>query len=526
MNASGTELANETTNPVTSQGKSSYGQGVHGISIGDVNNDGKDDIVIGGATIGHDGKLLCSTGFGHGDAIHLADLVPDRPGLEIMMPHEEKSSFGNYGYDVHDATTGEILYSQTGTEDNGRGMACDFVTTHKGSEFWSSAESVSRSCADGTEVLAKKADTNFRIYWTGDPFDQTFDGRYDNTEGSATKGQSFPRIRSYNSASGNIITFQEFADYGKPQTVNTTKATPCLQADLMGDWREELIMINYEADWSASTCDLLIYSTPEPTEYKVPCLMEDHVYRMGIAWQNASYNQPPHLGYSLAEALGVDRATYVTQTVKHAPEKVIPEAPSTGEDKLTKASEDKGTVVGTCYTAGENGELTASNSSDYVKVRTNNNGETITFTVNEGYKITSMALSGYSNNKSTVADRSITMTSVTVDGTPLNNASVVFPGGTAGQTPVSKTFSDINAQQNIVLTFDNSNIVTEAEDKAGKNKQLFLAVTFTYERIATAVKNVNANDNLSQTPNKIVVSGKLYIIKDGKLYNAAGQLIR
>ena len=231
VNASGTELANETTNPVSSQGKSSWGQGVHGISVGDVNNDGYDDIVIGGATIGHDGKLMCSTGFGHGDAIHLADLVPDRPGLEIMMPHEEKSSFGNYGYDVHDATTGEILYSQTGTEDNGRGMACDFVTTHKGSEFWSSAESVSRSCADGTEVLAKKADTNFRIYWTGDPFDQTYDGRYDATAGCS------PRIRSYNSASGNIITFQEFTDYGKPQSCNTTKATPCLQADLFGDWR-------------------------------------------------------------------------------------------------------------------------------------------------------------------------------------------------------------------------------------------------------------------------------------------------
>ena len=534
VNASGTELANETTNPVTSQGKSSYGQGVHSISIGDVNNDGKDDIVIGGATIGHDGKLLCSTGFGHGDAIHLADLVPDRPGLEIMMPHEEKSSFGNYGYDVHDATTGEIIASATGAADNGRGMACDFIPSNKGSEFWSSFPTAvdasgnvtakdqrTFSCTTGAEVYSKMADTNFRIYWTGDPFDQTFDGRYD-----SDTGVSSPRIRSWNTASKNILTFQEFADWGKPQTVNTTKATPCLQADLMGDWREELIMINYEADWSASTCDLLIYSTPEPTNYKVPCLMEDHVYRMGIAWQNASYNQPPHLGYSLAEALGVDRASYATQTVSHAPEKVIPEAPSTGEDKLTKASEDKGTVVGTCYTAGENGELTASNSSDYVKVRTNNNGETITFTVNEGYKITSMALSGYSNNKSTVADRSITMTSVTVDGTPLNNASVVFPGGTAGQTPVSKTFSDINAQQNIVLTFDNSNIVTEAEDKAGKNKQLFLAVTFTYERIATGVKNVNANNNLSQTPNKVVVSGKLYIIKDGKQYNAAGQLIR
>ena len=70
-------------------GSSSYGQGVHGISVGDVNGDGFDEIVTGSATIGHDGSLLCSTFKVHFYAIHLADLCPDREGLEIMMPHEE-----------------------------------------------------------------------------------------------------------------------------------------------------------------------------------------------------------------------------------------------------------------------------------------------------------------------------------------------------------------------------------------------------------------------------------------------------
>jgi len=520
VDASGSVLATETTDPVTSQGKSSYGQGVHSISVGDVNNDGKDDICIGAATIGHDGKLLCATGFGHGDAIHLADLVPDRPGLEVMMPHEEKSSFGNYGYDVHDAATGEILYHAESTGDNGRGMACDFVTTHKGSEFWSSAESVSRSCADGTEVLAKKADTNFRIYWTGDPFDQTFDGRYDSDKSSATLGQSFPRIRSYNSASGNIVTFQEFADYGKPQTCNTTKATPCLQADLFGDWREEIIMTNYEADWSAATCDLLIYSTPEPTAYKVPCLMEDHMYRMGIAWQNASYNQPPHLGYSLAESLGIDRATYKTQTANHAPEKVVPPVPSTGEETVSAPSADKGTKVGTCYTVGMYEEFTNSQG----KVRTGNNNNTITINVNEGYKIVSMTLKGHSNNSSSLADRSITMTNVAVDGVDINEASLKFPGGTAGQTDVTRTIN-MDAKQNIVLTFDNSNIVTKEEDANGKNKQLIVTITLNYEK-TTAVNGIaEVAAQLSEVV-KVLVNGKFVILKAGKEYNAAGQLVR
>ncbi len=310
VDAAGTELANETTNPVTSQGKSSFGQGVHGISIGDVNGDGYDDICIGAATIGHDGKLLCATGFGHGDAMHLTDLCPDRPGLEVMMPHEQSP----FGWDVHDATTGEVLFDATGEKGNDSGLACDFVPGKYGSEFWSSADDVMRSCVDGSTVHNGKPDTNFRIYWTGDPFDQSFDGQYDATNGCA------PRICSWNTESNAIVTFQEFAEYDKPQTCNTTKATPCLQADLLGDWREEIIMTSYEADWSDPHCELLIFSTPEPTAYRVPCLMEDHMYRLGVAWQNSSYNQPPHLGYYLPAYLGVDGDTYTTQTANHAPE--------------------------------------------------------------------------------------------------------------------------------------------------------------------------------------------------------------
>ncbi len=310
VDAAGTELANETTNPVTSQGKSSFGQGVHGISIGDVNGDGYDDICIGAATIGHDGKLLCATGFGHGDAMHLTDLCPDRPGLEVMMPHEQSP----FGWDVHDATTGEVLFDATGEKGNDSGLACDFVPGKYGSEFWSSADDVMRSCVDGSTVHNGKPDTNFRIYWTGDPFDQSFDGQYDATNGCA------PRVCSWNTESNAIVTFQEFAEYDKPQTCNTTKATPCLQADLLGDWREEIIMTSYEADWSDPNCELLIFSTPEPTAYRVPCLMEDHMYRLGVAWQNSSYNQPPHLGYYLPAYLGVDGNTYTTQTTNHAPE--------------------------------------------------------------------------------------------------------------------------------------------------------------------------------------------------------------
>ena len=483
-------------------GASSYGQGVHGISIGDVNGDGHDDIVTGGATVSYDGSLLCSTRKGHGDAIHLTDLCPDRPGLEVMMPHEDSP----YGYDVHDATTGELLVIATSSGDNGRGLACDFIPANRGSEFWSSADGNTYSCTDGSVVLAKKPDTNFRIYWTADPYDQTFDGRYDSETGKCA-----PRIRCFNTATNSIATFMEFAQYGNPSACNTTKATPCLQADILGDWREELIMYEYEPDWSASTCKLLIYSTPEPTEHKVTCLMQDHIYRMGIAWQNSSYNQPPHLGYSLPDRLGIDGATYKTNVTSHAP---VPTAETHGTEALVTPSEDKAVVKGICYTAGENGEMTASISNGYIKIRTGNNGNTLTFTVNEGYVITGMRIEAYSNNTSKTADRSIFLTAVNIDGSESSvlKSTVTLPGGTAGQEPAITNLSGFEAKNNIVLTFDNSLITTSDVDSAGKNKQMFAKITFTYANaIDTAIGQTE-----TETP---------AALSSPALYNIQGQRI-
>lgn len=278
-------------------GKSSFGQGVHSISVGDVDEDGNDEIVMGSATIDHDGKLLCSTGFGHGDAIHLGHFIPGRKGLQIYMPHEEKDA--NYGDDLHDAATGEVLYRGTTTSDNGRGMAGDVyydlgtrtgLDNYYGWEFWSGAESQPLNATNFTAVGSKPS-TNFRIYWNGDLFDDLFDGRY-----SSSTGGCSPRLSlSLGTSTTNIDMNSKFG--GQWASCNTTKATPCLQADIWGDWREELILWNQN-----DPSQIGIFTTPEETKYPVTCLMTDHMYRMGIAWQNSSYNQPPHLGYHLPDA--------------------------------------------------------------------------------------------------------------------------------------------------------------------------------------------------------------------------------
>ena len=263
-----------------------YANGNHNMSVADVDGDGCDEIIWGSAALDNNGKMLYAVGFGHGDAIHLADLDPDRPGLELFDVHEEK---GTYAWDVHDAATGEIIWKggQSGA-DNGRGLAADIVAGSRGQEFWSSHGGFDSDSSNqnpfppqnGKKAGTTKPSMNFRIYWDGDLQDELLDGTTISKYGGSTLGVGSTPI----------------ASLGKPSSCNGTKATPCLSADLFGDWREELIL------WSTSdNATLNIYSTITATQYRVPTLMHDHTYRMGICWQNTAYNQPPHLGYYLPD---------------------------------------------------------------------------------------------------------------------------------------------------------------------------------------------------------------------------------
>ena len=262
-----------------------YGQGCHSVSVGDVDGDGCDEIIYGSAAIDNDGWLLHTTGLGHGDALHLSDLMPDREGLEIMMVHEEAP----YGWSVRDAKTGELIIHHKGISDTGRGIAADIYADHRGFEYWHSDDMDLAAQYDkqgpmniyssDDEVVGHYVRNypfyNFRIYWTGDLQDELFD------KGALNDGQ-WQRLLSCGNY-GNSVT------YG-------SKANPLLIADFLGDWREEIVMFD-----KADSCTLNIFSTVKPTEHRIPTLMHDHIYRMSVAWQNVGYNQPPHLGFFLPD---------------------------------------------------------------------------------------------------------------------------------------------------------------------------------------------------------------------------------
>lgn len=248
------------------------GQGNHSMSAADVDYDGCDELIYGGLAVDNDGKPMYSTGLGHGDAQHVSDLDPSRPGLEVYSCHEETESA--YGYEMRDARTGEILYGEYTGNDNGRGTSADIDPNYEGAEGWSAAGVL--TAADGTVISTNYTmPANFLCWWDGDLGREVQDSIYISKWNSDKE-----KAETIFTASGCVA-------------VNGTKANPALTADLMGDWREE-IMYPLK-DGSA----LRIYMTTTPTSYKLPTLMHDLQYRMHVAYQNDCYNQPPHLSYYL-----------------------------------------------------------------------------------------------------------------------------------------------------------------------------------------------------------------------------------
>lgn len=313
IDAAGT--ANEYTPGPTTSGEGSktlYNNGNHNMSVADVDNDGFDEIIWGAAALDNDGRLLYATGFGHGDAIHVADLNPDRPGLEVFDVHEEKRSTS---WDLHDARTGEVLLKGGAAGiDNGRGIAAQLSATARGAWMSSSDVRDQLSCLDGSVASSKHSSVNQRIYWDGSLQEEMLDGDRGTGDANMVEGREFAgvKIAHFNGSSFQTTNY-------KGNTCNNTKVNPCLIGDILGDWREEFIVW----DGTPSARKLLIYTTILPSQYAVTTLLHDPHYRMALAWQNGAYNQPPHLGYYLpdkflihAKSGGSDRKVLINKPME------------------------------------------------------------------------------------------------------------------------------------------------------------------------------------------------------------------
>ena len=250
--------------------KSYAGQGNHNLRVADVDGDGCDEIIYGSMAVDHNGQGLYNTHMGHGDAIHLMGFFPDSDKLQVWDCHENKRD----GSSFRDAATGEVIFQVKSRSDVGRCMAADIDPTSWGVEMWSLASGGLRNVKG--EVVNEnpgRLPCNMAVWWDGDLSRELLDGNSISKYNWETK-QCDP-----------MITFE-----GTVRN-NGTKSNPCLCADILGDWREEVLLRT--ADDSA----LRLYVSTLPTAYRFHTFLEDPVYRISIATQNVAYNQPTQQGF-------------------------------------------------------------------------------------------------------------------------------------------------------------------------------------------------------------------------------------
>ena len=265
------------------------GQGNHNLRVGDVDGDGCDEITYGSMAVDHDGRGLYNTGFGHGDALHLTAFFPNDDQLQVWDCHENKRD----GSDFRDARTGRVLFQILSAKDVGRCMAADIDPANPGLEMWSSASG--GICNTRGEVIDSTAriPINFGIWWDGDLLREFLDheavSKYQRSSSPSPQEEErdggTPFDFSNSRAHVNLIKLEGCAFN------NGTKSNPALCADMIGDWREEIL---------ARTSDnrhLRLYVSPLPTPYRFHTFLADPVYRHSVVMQNVGYNQPTNVGF-------------------------------------------------------------------------------------------------------------------------------------------------------------------------------------------------------------------------------------
>jgi rhamnogalacturonan endolyase len=263
------------------------GQGNHNLRVADVDGDGCDEITYGSMCVDHDGQGLYNTGMGHGDAIHLMAFDPQSTELQVWDCHENRRD----GSDFRNARTGEVIFQIPSTSDVGRAMAADIDPTNPGVEMWSTDSHGIRNIRgkvlnDANDpddpqhqqhlrMKGRRLSINFGIWWDGDLLRELLDhetiSKYDWEQQGMKEIVRLEGIR-FN---------------------NGTKSNPCLCADILGDWREEVIAR------TPDNSELRIFVSTIPTDYRIDCLMEDIPYRLSTAAQNVGYNQPSEPGFYL-----------------------------------------------------------------------------------------------------------------------------------------------------------------------------------------------------------------------------------
>ena len=277
------------------------GMGGHSLSVADVDDDGRDEIVYQAMVVDDNGEGLYSTGLRHGDSMHISDMYPDRPGLEVftIQENEENSEkFDTPGVAMRDARTGEILWSHSPGVDVGAGLAADIDPTHYGYEAWGGPGGIRNS--QGEDIGPAPRETSWCVWWDGDLLRELFSAprprwpratRDAAAPGGRDRAPRWPAecvIGKWNWQAKRTDVIETLP--GRP-----VGRGPSLVGDILGDWREEVLLVAPDGE------SLRLFTTTIPTEHRLVTLLADPQYRLGLVWQNVVYNKPAHPSFYLGE---------------------------------------------------------------------------------------------------------------------------------------------------------------------------------------------------------------------------------
>jgi rhamnogalacturonan endolyase len=249
----------------TGQYSNYRGQGMHGMHCADVDQDDRDEVVLGSAVIDDTGRPLWNTGKGHPDICYVADIDPAQPGLEIFYGIEPGKKSNTVC--LVEAKTGRQLWGnpEVTIHVHGQGMVGDIISEHPGME-----------CYAGEA----KGGSNYWLYTAGGTLLSHED-----------LGELSPKAIYWLDGPTKVLVIgQRIVKYPR-EVVGKIEGRVVAIADCLGDWREEII--------TALNGEVRIYTTTVPATSRRVCLLQDRLYRTDVAMQTMGYFYPPQLGGSL-----------------------------------------------------------------------------------------------------------------------------------------------------------------------------------------------------------------------------------